>query len=145
MADRTPDAGIDYPIFRVTELLDVTVPLPATHVEVTLAETESPFRTVTFPIALPEGAAVVAARDKLEAPRPLTHELFSSVLRRFSIDVVALRITSRVDGVLFAELDLMGTRGREIVPCRPSDGIIVCLRQPVVAPILVAEGVFESR
>lgn len=135
---------VDYPTFRVTELLDVTVPLPATYAEVTLAETESPFRTVTFPVALPEGAAVVAARDKVEAPRPLTHELFSSVLRQFSIDVVALRITSRIDGVLFAELDLMGTRGREIVSCRPSDGIIMCLRQPVVSPILVAEEVFEA-
>ena len=33
----------------------------------------------------------------------------------------------------------MAARGREVLPCRPSDGIIVALRQGVPAPILADE------
>lgn len=130
--------------FKVVELLEVTVPLPTIHGEVTLVEQEAPYRTLTFPIALQEAGAIAAAQKSQAMPRPTTHELFSAVLRSFTIDVIALRITSTVDGVLYAEIDLMGSRGREIVSCRPSDGIVLCLRQVVPAPILVADEVLGA-
>lgn len=131
-------------VFKVVELLDVTIPLPTVHGEVTLVEQEAPYRTLSFPIALQEAAAIAAAQKSQAMPRPSTHELFTSVLKSFTIDVVALRITSMVEGVLYGEIDLMGTRGREILSCRPSDGIILCLRQVVPAPILVAEAVLDG-
>jgi hypothetical protein len=50
----------------------------------------------------------------------------------------------REEGTLLAELDLMAPGGRERVDCRPSDGIVLALRMPVPAPILVDERLLES-
>jgi bifunctional DNase/RNase len=131
-------------VYRVVELLDVSVTLPASHAMVQLSETESPYRTLAFPIALPEAAALELARTKGTGRRPGTHELFSESLARANVDVIALRILGVDEGVYLAELELMTQRGREVVSCRPSDGLILCLRQGVPAPVLVNEAVFDA-
>jgi hypothetical protein len=95
---------------------------------------------LAFPVGLTEGAALAAAIEGSVGARPTTHELFAEVLGRTGVEVIALRLTRRDAGVLCAEIDLMGPRGREIVECRPSDGLVLCHRQMVTAPILVAEG-----
>ena len=130
--------------FKLVELIDVAVPLPAQHAEVHLSELDAPYRSLSFPIGLAEGVALSLAQSRTDSARPMTHELFSEVLRRVNVDVIALRLISRVRGVLHAELDLMTTRGRQVVPCRPSDGLVLCLRQTVVAPVLVAEDLFDD-
>jgi bifunctional DNase/RNase len=38
----------------------------------------------------------------------------------------------------------MGPRGRQVVPCRPSDAIALLLRQHMPTPLLVAEWVFTD-
>ena len=126
----------EHPEFRVMELVDVHVPLPATHAVVQLAEKESPFRTLSLSIGRAEGAALVAAQDRTLGVRPTTHELFSEVLGRVHTDVIAVRLIGEEGGVFSAELDTMTPRGREIFECRPSDGLILACRQHVAAPIL---------
>ena len=84
---------------------------------------------------LPEQYPVVTLLEA-EPPR---RELFCTVLGRLGADVVAVRLTGRQGAVYLAELDLMSARGREVVACRPSDGITVALRLPVQAPILADE------
>ena len=69
----------------------------------------------------------------------MTHELFAQVLRRAGIDIVAVHLVGREGGNLLAELDLMTPGGRERVDCRPSDGLVLALRAPVPAPVLVDE------
>ena len=133
-----------YASFKVVEIVDVSVPLPSIHAVVHLSEAAAPFRSLNFPIGLAEGAALVSAIERSDGSRPMTHELFSEVLRRVNIDVVAMRIVDRVEGVLHAEIDLMGSRGREVLQCRPSDGLILCQRQSVPAPILVDEEIFDA-
>jgi len=95
-------------------------------------------------VGLTEGTALSLALHKLESPRPLTHELFAQVLGRARIDVIAVRVTGREQGNYLAELDLMAPAGRERVPCRPSDALVLALRMPVPAPILVDERLLES-
>ena len=128
--------------FAVVEVTDVDVVLPETHAVVHLREAEAPHRTLSIPIGLAEGAALAGARERLVGPRPSTHELFCEVLARANLDVIAVRLIGEEEGVYFAELDLMGTRGREVVACRPSDGLIVAIRQRVSAPLLVDERLF---
>ena len=53
-------------------------------------------------------------------------------------------MVGRDEGNLLAELDLMTPGGRERVDCRPSDGIVLALRMPVPAPILVDERLLEE-
>jgi hypothetical protein len=74
----------------------------------------------------------------------MTHELFMQVLQQARIDVIALRLVGRDEGNLLAELDLMTPAGRVRVDCRPSDGIVLALRMPVPAPILVDERLLDE-
>ena len=118
--------------------------LPSQFPTVTLLESEPPLRSLVFPIGLPEGTALALALRRMESPRPMTHELFAQVLGRAHIDVIAVRLIGREQGNYLAELDLMAPNGRERLSCRPSDGLVLAVRMPVPAPILVDERLLES-
>jgi bifunctional DNase/RNase len=130
--------------FRVMDVDDVALELPAQFPAVTLVESEPPNRVLVFPVGLTEGTAMASALRRMEGRRPMTHELFMHVLQRARIDVIAVRLTGREEGNLLAQLDLMTPSGRERVNCRPSDGLILALRMPVSSPILVDERLLET-
>jgi hypothetical protein len=132
------------PAFRVMDVEDVTLDLPSTYPSVTLVESEPPMRALVFPVGLPEGTAMAQALRRMDSRRPMTHELFMHVLQEARIDVIALRLVGRDEGNLLAELDLMTPAGRVQVDCRPSDGIVLALRMPVPAPILVDERLLDE-
>jgi bifunctional DNase/RNase len=127
------------PAFRVMDVEEVSMDLPSPYPSVTLVESEPPMRSLVFPIGLTEGTALALALRRMDSPRPMTHELFVEVLQRMRIDVIAVRLTGRDQGNYLAELDLMAPEGRERMACRPSDGLVLALRMPVPAPILVDE------
>lgn len=127
------------PRFRVMDVMSVTVELPDQYPLVTLQEAEPPLRELSFRVGLPEGVALAYALRGVSTPRPLTHELFTTVLQRLRADLVAVRLVSRQGSTYGAEMDVMTAQGREVVPCRPSDGIVLAARQVVSAPILADE------
>lgn len=133
-----------YPSFRVMDVDDVSLDLPSPYPSITLVEAEPPMRTLVFPVGLPEGTALAQALRRIQGRRPMTHELFMQVMQRARIDVIAVRLVGREDGNLLADLDLMTPGGRERVDCRPSDGIVLALRMPVPAPVLVDERLLEE-
>jgi bifunctional DNase/RNase len=132
------------PAFRVMDVEDVSLDLPSPYPAVTLVESEPPMRALVFPVGLPEGTALAQALRRMNSRRPMTHELFIQVLQQARIDVIALRLVGRDEGNLLAELDLMTPDGRVRVDCRPSDGIVLALRMPVPAPILVDERLLDE-
>ena len=136
--------GAAAPTFRVMEVVGVSVELPEQFPVVTLQEAETPLRELTFRVGMVEGVALSQALRRLKSPRPLTHELLTTVLGRLGADVVAVRLVGRQGSVYLAELDLMSARGREVMACRPSDGITIALRQPVPAPVLADERLLEG-
>lgn len=123
--------------YRVVVVSSVTLDLPDQHPIVVLREAESPRRQLSFAVGLQDGIALAQALRRLPTPRPLTHELTSSVLRSFDIDVVAVRLVGRQGSTYFAELDLRGRDRRSVLSCRPSDALALALRQPVAVPVLV--------
>jgi bifunctional DNase/RNase len=127
------------PDFRVMDVENVALDLPSQYPVVSLVETEPPLRSLTFPVGLAEGTALALAVRRMTSPRPLTHELFMDVLQQVHIDVVALRLVGRENGNYLAELDLQAPAGRQRVACRPSDGLVLAMRMPVAAPIVVDE------
>jgi uncharacterized protein len=133
-----------FPNFRVMDVDEVALDLPAQYPTVTLTESEPPRRELHFPVGLPEGTALALALRRMEGRRPTTHELFTHVLQRIRVDVIAVRLIGREEGNVLAELDLMTPNGRERVDCRPSDGLVLALRMPVPAPILVDERLLEE-
>ncbi len=155
-----PEPSVDQPIpfarFLVMTVASVTVKLPSQFPVVLLQETADPHRVLEIPIGMPEGVALAQAFEGVATPRPFTHQLFAQALRALRVDVAAVRIVGRQAGVYQAELDLAGGAGsgsagsggvgsgRERLSCRPSDGIILALRQPVRAPILVDDRLVEE-
>jgi bifunctional DNase/RNase len=141
-----PEASTQPPLpaFRGMDVEDVSLDLPSTYPAVTLVEAEPPMRALVFPVGLPEATAMAQALRRMDSRRPMTHELFMHVLQQARIDVIALRLVGREEGNLLAELDLMAPAGRVRVDCRPSDGIVLALRMPVPAPILVDERLLDE-
>ena len=130
--------------FRVMHVEDVAMDLPSLYPSVTLVEADPPMRALVFPVGLAEGAAMAQALRRMTSRRPMTHELFMDVLQKARIDVISLRVIGREEGNLLAELDLMTPSGAQSVDCRPSDGLVLALRMPVAAPILVDERLLED-
>ncbi|MGH9110433.1 MAG: bifunctional nuclease family protein, partial [Acidimicrobiales bacterium] len=130
--------------FRVMEVVSVGVDLPEQFPVLVLGEAEGARRQLSFRVGLPEGAALARAVGQTMAARPMSGDLLAAVLERFAIDVVAVRLVGRYGATYLAELDLMGSRGREVVPCRPTDGITAALLQKVPAPVLADERLLSS-
>lgn len=131
--------GDGAPTFRVMDVVRVTVDLPNQYPVVVLQECESPLRELAFRVGMPEGVALANALRRVEGHRPQTHELLVTALQRLGADVVAVRLVGRTGSTYLAELDLMAARGREVISCRPSDGLVLALRQPTAAPVLADE------
>lgn len=141
MEPSAPGAGRT---FRIVVVASVHVPLPDQFPVVTLEDTEVPGRALSFRIGLAEGAALSHALSGTAAPRPSTHELFTTALRRYGVDVLAVRLVGRVGTTYLAELELLGSRERHVLSCRPSDALCLALRRRVAAPVLADERLFTE-
>lgn len=149
IADPPPDAVAVPETARASDLRtalvsSVTVDLPNQHPTVVLRESETPRRQLSFSIGFSDAVILSHAFRRIPTPRPLTHELMSSVLQRFDVDIVAVRIVGRRGAVYFAELDLRGRTERSVHSCRPSDALTLALLQPVPVPILIDQRLLEG-
>ncbi len=127
--------------FRVAQVTHVLHDYGLATSAVVLREVEGARREISIPVALPDATTIYQAWHHLVGRRPTSNELMALVLQEVHADVIASRIVRIDAGIYFAELDLMTTRGRRVFDCRPSDAIAVALRQPVPAPLLIAEDV----
>lgn len=141
-AGLTEDGAAAVPLVPV-EVAAVEVELPDPYALVVLAEVGEGARTLAIPMALADANALAHAWRGVGTPRPLTHELFAEVLVRLGATVEVVRLLGRRDGVVLAELELCSPGGRERIPCRPSDGLTLALRQRVRAPIVANPALFE--
>lgn len=139
----TPSLGA--PTMRVVVVTGVRLDLPSQYPEILLQEAEAPWRELRIPVGLAEGTAIAYAWQGMETPRPLTHQLMIDVLDRHNVRVETVRITARRQGTYLAELETSGPRGREVLPCRPSDAVALVLRSSLPTPVLVAEGLFDDQ
>lgn len=138
-----PAAEGNAPRFVPVEVVNVDFYLASPSPILQLRESDPPYRRLEFPIGLPEAQAIAFAIDKVRAPRPTTPELLAAVASAAGAELVALRLTGASGGTMLAELELMTSRGRAVVDCRPSDGVGFALRQPGGGVILCEEGLLD--
>ena len=83
-----------------------------------------------------EAQSIALAMEKVDTPRPMTHDLLTSILEEMEIHVKAVVITNLSEGTYYAgiRIDLDGDEETEI-DSRPSDAIAVALRLGI--PIFV--------
>jgi bifunctional DNase/RNase len=130
--------------FNLMSVESVLYDLSDTSPLVHLTETDTPYRYLAVPIALPEAIALHNALDKIDGRRPGTHEVIAKILQQLKADIVAARITRYENGVFYAELDVMSPSGHDVFDCRTSDALILATRQSTRAPVLCAESVLRD-
>jgi uncharacterized protein len=134
--------GPEAPVIPMT-LVGVRVEVPNNQPIVLLRENDGQ-RYLPIYIGSPEATAIVYALQGMETPRPMTHDLFSTVLGEIGARLSRVVITEMRDSTFFAEIEL--TRGDRTtrISSRPSDAIALAVRSEEPIPIFAEEGVLEE-
>jgi bifunctional DNase/RNase len=124
-------------------LIGVRVEVPTNQPIVLLREDDGT-RFLPIFIGSPEATAIVYALQGMETPRPMTHDLFKTVLDGLEVKLDRVEITALLDGTFYAEIefDNAGTKSR--ISSRPSDAIALAVRFGAEVPIYADESVLDE-
>lgn len=115
-------------MFIPVEVVGVRIEMPSNQPIVLLKEIEGT-RFLPIWVGAMEATAIAFAQQGLEATRPLTHDLIRDLLDRVDVTLISVHITSIVDGVFFAEMNLRDNQSPlPALSARPSDAIAIALR-----------------
>ncbi|MFI5047103.1 MAG: bifunctional nuclease family protein [Acidimicrobiia bacterium] len=95
-------------------------------------------------IGSPEATAIVYALQGMETPRPMTHDLFTTVLEETGARLSRVVITEMRDSTFYAEIELTRDDGTTRISSRPSDAIALAVRAGQPVAIFAEEGVLEE-
>lgn len=124
-------------------LVGVRVEVPTNQPIVLLREDEGQ-RYLPIFIGPPEATAIVYALQGMETPRPMTHDLFKTVLDDMSMQLQQVVITELHDGTFYAEIELAGNGNAYRISSRPSDAIALAVRYEETVPIFADEAVLDE-
>jgi bifunctional DNase/RNase len=93
-------------------------------------------------IAPLEAQSILIGLGNVKMPRPLTHDLFLSVLESLEASVNRVEIISLKEGTFFAKLVLDASGSEIAIDARPSDCLALAVR--VKCPIYIDESVVDE-
>lgn len=94
-------------------------------------------------IGVAEAQAISILLKGLEYARPLTFDLFGSVLEQLEVRVEGVRVTKLVENTFYAVVTIVDNNGKvHYIDARPSDSIALALRTK--APIYVSDKVMSA-
>jgi len=124
-------------------LIGVRVEVPTNQPIVLLREEEGT-RFLPIFIGSPEATAIVYALQGLATPRPLTHDLFKTVLDDLSVTLDRVEITKLHEGTFYAEIELDRGGAKSRISSRPSDALPLAVRFGADIPIFADEDVLDE-
>jgi hypothetical protein len=124
-------------------LIGVRVEVP-TNQPIVLLREDGGARFLPIFIGSPEATAIVYALQGLETPRPMTHDLFKTVLDDLDVQLQRVEITELHDGTFYAEIELDRGGEKSRVSSRPSDAIALAVRYGGNIPIFADEAVLDE-
>lgn len=86
--------------------------------------------------------SIVMGLGDVNSSRPLTHDLFVSVLHRMEGDIARIEITAINDAVFYARIILVQNDEELMIDARPSDCIALAVR--LRCPIFIDEDVISN-
>lgn len=121
----------------MVEVIGVRVEMPSNQPIVLLKEIDG-LRYLPIWLGSAEATAIAFVQQQVKPPRPLTHDLFNSVLETFDIDLESVYLTKLEDGIFYAQLNFAGSK---FVSARPSDAIALALRNnsPIMASLTLLD------
>jgi uncharacterized protein len=87
-------------------------------------------------IGHPEAAAILIKLQGTELPRPMTHDLLTSVIGRFDAEVARITVTELKESTFYATLTLNKDGSEMDIDSRPSDALALAVRTE--APIFAS-------
>jgi len=124
-------------------LIGVRVEVP-TNQPIVLLREEDGTRFLPIFIGSPEATAIVYALQGMETPRPMTHDLFKTVLDGLDVKLLRVEITALHDGTFYAEIEFERDGKASRISSRPSDAIALAVRFGAEVPIYADEGVLDE-
>ena len=98
-----------------------------------------------FPIVIGfvEASSIQMKVAGVDAPRPLTHDLFAAAILSLGARAELLVIDDLQEGTFYAKLKLWDKAGQPVIlDCRPSDGISLAIRLDI--PMFIEDKVFNK-
>lgn len=99
-------------------------------------------RIMPIYIGLSEAISIHTALMNEVAPRPMTHDLFISLLDRLNSKIINILIDELNDGIYYARLTISFNGNQFELDARPSDCLALALRAK--APVQVRESVMKD-
>ncbi len=106
-----------------------------------LAE-EGGFRRVPIIIGTPEAQSIAIFLEKLQPPRPLTHDLFISFARALNVKLEEINIYRFEEGIFYSKLIFQQEDREIIIDSRTSDAIALAIRTG--SPIYTTEEIMQE-
>ena len=89
-----------------------------------------------------EANAIALEIEKINTPRPMTHDLLNNIISSLQAKVKHILVTDLKDNTFFAEISVVQNGSDMTIDSRPSDAIALALRSK--SPIFVEEKVIEA-
>jgi uncharacterized protein len=89
-----------------------------------------------------EAAAILMKLQNASAPRPMTHDLLTEILRELDAQVTRVAVTELRENTFYAQVTVQQDGSEVEIDSRPSDAIALAVRAS--APIFVADDVIEE-
>jgi hypothetical protein len=118
-------------------MMDPSTNMPIVVLKDVASETVMPIWVGSF-----EANAIFIEIEKVEAPRPMTHDLLRNIIHHLNAELERVVITELKDSTFLAVLWLRQGEETITIDARPSDAIALALRAD--CPIFVSEQVMQA-
>lgn len=102
-------------------------PLQSGAFALLLAQVDGPYR-IPMVIGATEAQSIAIRLEGIVTPRPITHDLFSSLAHAFSIDLQEVYIYKFENGIFYSEMIFTDGQKEVVLESRASDAIAIALR-----------------
>lgn len=123
------------------EVLGVHVDPASGSTIVLLGEGRETTRVLPIFIGPAEAQAIVLGLQRVQLPRPGTHDIIVDLLERLHARPISVVVTELREATFFAELEIDAPNETVRLSIRPSDGIALATRTDI--PIYVEAGVLD--
>ncbi len=115
---------------------------PATSMPIIILKDMEDQWTLPIWVGIFEANAIALEMEKIQTPRPMTHDLIKNIFNGFEATVNHICVNDLRDNTFYALISVNVNGEEKIIDSRPSDAIAISLR--VNAKILVEKKVLEE-
>jgi len=115
---------------------------PVTNLPIVILRNKDGEKVLPIWVGMFEANAIALQIEKVDTPRPMTHDLMKGLLAHLDAQVTKIVVTELRDNTFYANITVQQNGSEIEIDSRPSDAIAIAVRSD--APIYAAEHVIEE-